>query len=206
MKSLFPSFVFLLQISPSFFTDYLCPVEANAWYLFDNQTDQIHQWIYDQNIEEFSPENSLRGNEKDFHLICADIEQNFYRTIRIDEKQLDINWMCDYGRNEGRMEIYSWIFNSSLQPKKVFFQIENFFRMEILPNDLVRISRKLIEQILSTIQHSSKIFYELILNYGDEQGSIAIQLRPLIEQRYYLVPIDSHHRNDSYLDIDCSSS
>ena len=212
MCPMFVLFIFLVEICPCLLIEYLCPVDAYTWYLFDNRTREIYQWIVDERSEEFNREKSLRGNENHYQLICADREQNFYRTIRIDEKEFDMNWICNYGMNEGQIEINSWIFNSRFVPNKLLFQIDKFFRMEISTNHskkLIRISRNLIEQIvqnLSTIDHSPTIFYQLILDYGDKQGSIPVQLRPIFEQRYYLVPIDVNHRTDTNVEIDCSSS
>ena len=48
----------------------------------------IYQWIPDKFHQETS---SIRGNENNYHLICSDIDQKMYRTIRLDEQQFHLN-------------------------------------------------------------------------------------------------------------------
>jgi hypothetical protein len=110
------------------------------------------------------------------------------------------------------MKIKSWIFNQRFSPKNIYLQINNYFQTKITQtenNKIIRIAMKIIKQILdklSLIKNRSTIFYELVLDYGQKHGSITIQLQPIFEERFYFLPLYSNHKNDSYIESDCSST
>jgi hypothetical protein len=78
-------FLFLIQLfilCPSLFNEYLCPIDAYGWTLFDNKTEQIYQWIYNKKTEEFNRDFSLIEIREKSDLICFDIHRRMYQVIK----------------------------------------------------------------------------------------------------------------------------
>jgi hypothetical protein len=204
-------FIIFINISPLLFNEYLCPIDAYRWSLFDNKTKQIYQWFYDKQTEEFNRDFSLIKIGEKYDVICFDIHQKMYQAININKKDFQLNWICDYDTNEGEIQIKSWIFNQRFSPKNIYLQIKNYYQIEIPQiknNKIIRIPLNIIKKILnnlSLIKNPDSIFYELVLDYGEKHGSITLQLRPIFEERLYILPLYSNHKNNSYIHIDCSS-
>ena len=205
-------FLFLLNISPSLCSEYLCPIEAYSWHFYDNQSQLLYQWIYDPTTEQFNRDISRINHGEHSDVICSDIHQRMYEAILIHKKHFQLNWICHYPTNEGEIQIHSWIFNRQFSPKNIYFQISNHSRTEIIqthPNKTIRIPLTIIQHLLDNLssrKNPGTLFYKLILAYGDKHGLLTIPLRPIFEERLYVLPLDSTHRNDSYIDIDCSST
>lgn len=200
--------ILLINISPSLFDEYLCPVDAYGWTLYDNKTKQIYRWIYDEKTEEFKENFSLIKIVEKYQIFCFDINQQMYQTININKNDFQIQWICDYEMNEGEIQIKSWIFNEIFSPKNIYLQIKNYYQIEIPQTKIIRISLNIIQQIfnnLSTMKNLESIFYELILDYGEKYGLITVQLRPLFEEYFYILSLDLNHNNNSYIDFNCSS-
>jgi hypothetical protein len=204
--------ILLLNISPALFNEYLCPTDAYRWIIFDNTTKQIYRWIYDKNTKQFNQDVSLINRieiGENFEVICCDIHQRMYHAIYITKKHFEINWKCDDDTNIGEIKIKSWLFSQIISPEKLYLQIGNFYRSKIIQpedNRIIRINMKIIKQILEQIsfdENQTTIFYTLHLVYGQQQDSITIPIRPLFEERLYILPLYSNQKNDSYINIDC---
>ena len=204
-------FVLLLtMISSVFATDYFCPIEANGWTLVDNQTGQIYQWNWNSKTNEFNRDLPVIELSRRYHVVCLDINEKMYEAILINRKQFSLNWICDYEKNEGQMEIQSWLFDEEFSPKKIVFQIQNFYHVELFEMNekkTIRIPFGTINEIVDYVsfrKNSSAYFYELVLDYGDRSGLTTVHLRPIFEEQFYIVRLSAHHNNETFVTIQCS--